>query len=322
MKTLLATMALGSLLLSACAPEQQKPARPPVRFDPAQFDGHKALFEAAGLVAQGTRDSGTPGAEKAANYLVKRLQAAGVAAELDVFTNQTPDGAKVFRNVVARLPGDHTNLILVCSHYDTKPGIPNFQGANDSGSSSGALIELARVLAKRAPVGPEIRLVFFDGEECRHGYTEIDGFHGSRHYARKIVEEGRRRGTRMILLDMIGDQNLTVTLARNNDPQLATLFLQCAQAEGARSKFTLWPYEIGDDHVPFLEAGIPAVDIIDFDYGSAPGRNDYWHTPADTTDKLSADSLQTIGRVTVRVLNELMAGRDGQEPVPDATPRK
>ena len=301
-------VALAALFCAAGCAAEKKNSPPPVAFDPAQFDGSKALFEAVGLVNQGARDGGTPGAEKAAVYLAKRLQAAGVAVETDVFTSMTPRGPRLFRNVIGKLPGSESNLILVCSHFDTKPGIgPDFQGANDSGSSSGVLLELARLLARREARGPEIRLVFFDGEESLHDYTEIDGFHGSRHYAQKLVEQGCSRGTQMILLDMIGDQNLTVTMARNNDSKLATLFLQCSEAEGARSHFTLWPYEVGDDHSAFLERGIPAVDIIDFDYGSAPGRNDYWHTMQDTTDKLSADSLQIIGRVTLRVLNSLIA---------------
>ncbi len=300
-------LVICSLLVFGCTVEK-KPAPPPRQFDPAQFDGKKALFEAVGLVGQGARDGGTPGAEKAANYLAKRLQAAGVAAEIDAFTNMTPRGPRIFRNVIGKLPGDSTNLILVCSHFDTKPGIcENFQGANDSGSSSGVLLELARVLAKREKRGPEIQLVFFDGEESLHEYSEIDGFHGSRFYAQKLVEQGRAKNTQMILLDMIGDQNLTVTLSNNNDPKLATMFLQAAEADGSRAHFQLWPYQIGDDHSAFLERGIPAVDIIDFDYGSAPGRNDYWHTLADTTDKLSADSLQIIGRCTIRVLNALVA---------------
>ena len=305
MKTVFAV--IGALLVFGCAAEKTA-APPPKEFDPGQFDGKKALFEAVGLVGQGSRDGGTPGAEKAANYLAKRLEVAGVAAEIDAFTNQTPRGPRVFRNVIGSIPGDNTNLIMVCSHFDTKPGIgENFQGANDSGSSTGELLELARIFAKRERRGPEIQLVFFDGEECLYNYSEIDGFHGSRYYAKKIVDQGRRANTHMILLDMIGDQHLTVTMARNNDAKLATMFLQAAEADGSREHFQLWPYQIGDDHTAFLENGISAVDIIDFDYGSAPGRNDYWHTLQDTTDKLSADSLQIIGRCTIRVVNALIA---------------
>ncbi len=301
----IASAALFGCLISGCA-GQEKKAEPVAQFDPAAFSGSKALFEVGGLVAIGNRDSGTAGAEKAASYLAKRLQAAGVTPEIDVFTNVTVGGPKVFRNVIGRIPGGNTNLVVVGSHYDTKPGIPNFVGANDSGSSSGVLLELARVLAKRERHGPEIQLVFFDGEECVNSYNELDGFHGSRFHAQKLVEQGRSKTTCMILLDMIGDKDLTVTLAQNNDPKLATMFLHAAEDDGSRSHFALWSYECGDDHVAFLERGMPAVDIIDFDYGTAPGRNDYWHTPLDTMDKLSAESLQIIGRVTIRVLNALV----------------
>lgn len=109
----------------------------------------------------------------------------------------------------------------------------------------------------------------------------------------------------MILMDMIGDRDLTVTLPRNVTPALASRVLQAAHAEGARHAFSLYPYEIGDDHEPFLQAGMPAVNLIDFQFGSAPGRNDYWHSPEDTLDKISAASLQTVGRVVVRVLNDV-----------------
>lgn len=306
----IALACLAALLLAACTSEK-KTAPPATPVDHTQFDGTKALFEALGLINLGPRDSGTPGAERAAHYIAKRLTAAGVAAEVDVFTNVTTRGPLLFRNVIGTIPGDTNRLIIIGSHYDTKAGIsPTFVGANDSGSSSGALIELGRILATRGPNGPEIQLVFFDGEESFRDYSELDGFHGSKHHAEKLVRQGRRHQTAMILLDMIGDTNLTITLARNNSPELATLFLEAANEDGTRKHFTLYPHDIGDDHVAFLDHGIPAVDIIDFDFGSAPGLNDHWHTTNDTPDKLSADSLQIVGRLTLRVVNKLSAPKE------------
>lgn len=261
------------------------------------------------LLALGPRDTATPGAEQAARHLKSRLDAAGVPSQLEEFQDVTPAGTATLRNVIGRLGGG-PSLIIIGSHYDTKSGIEGFVGANDSGSSSGALIELARALAEQVPdgwSGPEIRFVFFDGEEAMVNYGPHDGLHGSRHHAAQLRETGRADDVLgVIVLDMIGDRDLTITLPRNGTPFLTTAVLQAAQQEGARSKFSLFAYGIGDDHESFLQLGMPAVDIIDFQFGSAPGLNDYWHTPEDTLDKLSAESLEIVGRVTIRVINDLL----------------
>ena len=104
---------------------------------------------------------------------------------------------------------------------------------------------------------------------------------------------------------MVGDRHLTVTIPRNSSAPLVSIAFAAARAEGIRTQFELSPYATLDDHVPFLQVGIPAIDLIDFDYGSEPGRNDYWHTPADTLDKLAPESLAVVGRVAVRMLNTL-----------------
>ena len=140
-------------------------------------------------------------------------------------------------------------------------------------------------------------------------YGPNDGLQGSKRHASLLASGGRRKEVLgVIVMDMIGDQNLTVTLPRNGATPLMSAVMNAARAEGARDKFSLHPFEVGDDHVPFLELGMPAVDIIDFDYGSSPGRNDYWHTLEDTVDKLSVESLGIIGRVVIRVVNDLAAG--------------
>jgi len=283
------------------------------QIDPAKFDGQRALFEAQRVVALGARDAGTPGAKTAAEYLLRRLMTLGISAEIDVFSDMTPNGSTMFRNVVGTLPGTGSGLIILGSHYDTKSGIPHFVGANDSGSSCGALIELGRALKEGPRIGPTVQLVFFDGEECMKSYGPIDGFHGSRRHAAQVVRSGQASNVlAMILLDMIGDKNLTVTLPRNSTPALLNATLQAAHAEHVREHFSLHPFGVGDDHVAFLDAGMPAIDLIDFDFGSMPGLNDYWHTSQDTMDKISADSLQTIGRVTLRVVNTLL--RDASKP--------
>lgn len=290
-----------ALLLTGC----QRPAgEPSPRFDPAAIDGRRARAEVAAFVALGPRDSGTPGAQKAAEWIAARVGETGLETRINEFQEQTPHGPMTFRNVIATRAGDRRDLIIVGAHYDTKSGIPDFQGANDSGSGVGLLIEIARALAAAPAGGPEIRLAFFDGEECRDHYGPGDGLHGSRRMALELARSDRAGDVKAVLvLDMIGDRHLTVTLPRNGAPPLFTAVFDAARAEGVRNSFRFYEGPILDDHEPFRVAGFPVVDLIDFEYGSAPGRNDYWHTPQDSLDKLSAESLAIVGRVTIRVLN-------------------
>jgi glutaminyl-peptide cyclotransferase len=307
-KSLLAGILCLAILLTSCRQKPSEPVATP-QLDPAAFDGAKALEEVRSLIALGPRDSATPGAEAAAKHLRDRLQAMGVEASIDEFKMQSPKGDVAFRNVMGRLPGGGKGLVILASHYDTKSGIgEKFQGANDSGSSSGALLELARVMAQGPELPFEVMFAFFDGEECMEHYGPSDGLHGSRHLAKKLIDEGRGADIRaMILMDMIGDRDLTVTIPRNSTPALIAMAFDAAREDGSRTKFSLSNLQIGDDHDPFFSAGIPAIDIIDFYFGSAPGRNDYWHTDADTMDKLSAESLGTVGRVVLRMVNKLAA---------------
>jgi glutaminyl-peptide cyclotransferase len=309
---LIQATALCLALLSSCL---RKPADPvkPAQLDPAVFDGVKALDEAKKIVELGPRDAATPGSEAAAKHLRDRLRALGVEASIDEFKELSPKGEVVFRNVIGRLPGRGEGRVILGSHFDTKSGIgEKFQGANDSASSSAALLELARVLAQGPKLPIEVMFAFFDGEECMAHYGPSDGLHGSRHLAKKLIDEGRGGDIKaMILLDMIGDRDLTVTIPRNSAPALIEMVFEAAREDGVREKFALFPLQIGDDHDPFFSAGIPAIDLIDFYYGSAPGRNDYWHTEEDRIDKISAESLGVIGRVALRLLNQLIAEQPG-----------
>lgn len=263
-----------------------------------------------GLVAISPRDSGTDGAKAAAEWILSQLFASGVKGRIIEFHERSDArGIVPFRNVEGRIPGTTSNIVIIGSHFDTKLGIPGFVGANDSGSSSGLLLELARAIkAQTGKSGsyPEIRFVFFDGEECVQSYGPHDGFHGSVHYASSLVNEGLASNVlAVIVLDMIGDRDLSVTLPMNGTPHLTASVLKAAREENARNRFSLYPGMIGDDHVAFLDRGMPAVDIIDFHFGSAPGKNDYWHTAADTLDKISPESLGLIGRITIRMINDL-----------------
>lgn len=275
--------------------------------DVSVFDGGNAFIEADQLVAIRPRDAGTAGARRAAVHLEKRLKAFGVTARIDTFSEENPDGKVFFNNVLGRLPGNTKRLIVLGSHFDTKAGIsPDFQGANDSGSSSGVLLELARVLAEKGPLETEFLIAFFDGEECAHQYAENDGLHGSRRLAQQLSDAGGARHVEaVIILDMVGDKDLTVTVPRNASKRLVKELFFAAHEVGTRPSFSLGKGSILDDHVPFLLAGMPAVDLIDFEFGSEPGLNDYWHTLEDSMDKLSAESMQTIGDVVLRMIDNL-----------------
>ncbi|MCX6991984.1 MAG: M28 family metallopeptidase [Kiritimatiellaeota bacterium] len=300
------------LVASGCRPAPSPKATVFRPIAPRVLDADNAFAEARALVALGPRAAGTPGARQAAGHLLVRLQAAGVQSTLDAFTDETPDGKTTFWNVMGVIPAAGRRSakapwIFLGSHFDTKSGLGGFEGANDSASSSGLLLELARVLQAAGPLPVNIGIAFFDGEECRRSYTARDGLHGSVHAARALCLNRRADQVRaVIILDMIGDRDLTVTIPRNSTSDLTARVFRAAAAEKARDKFALMTGALLDDHQPFLEAGMPAIDLIDFEYGSAPGRNDYWHTPQDTLAKLSAESLGIVGRVVIRVLNDLM----------------
>ncbi|NQU10157.1 M28 family peptidase [bacterium] len=303
----MATPRLSCLLLLLVAVGCRPRALPPL--DPLQVDGHRAWEQVEHLVAFGPRPSGSPALGRAGDYVTARLQAAGWEVEDQVFHAPTPRGPIQFRNLVARAPGASRSgrpLILLGTHYDTKwlPEI-SFVGANDSGSGTAVLLEIARACGPQ----PDVWLVFLDGEECVRQYGPEDGLWGSRFFVADLIAAGRADRVRaLILLDMVGDADLQVTMPGNSSGDLVALAFQAATSLGYRDRFHYRPAEILDDHVPFRQAGIPAVDLIDFEYGSGPGRNDYWHTTADTLEKMSPASLEIVGRTTVRMIELLRAG--------------
>lgn len=288
---------LALIFLSGCDESQD--------LNIAPFDGQRAFTEVEALVAISPRDAGTPNGRKAAEHIYRRLNVFGIDAEIDTFTDETPEGAKTMHNVVGRIPGTTDRWLIVGSHFDTMPGIDGFQGANDGGSSTGVLLELARLLSDTKPA-TGIIFAFFDGEEGIAGYIQGDGLHGSRHMAAQLLNSGQHRNIDgMILLDMVGDRDLHFVLPADSSRRLAKSLFDAAHATGYREHFSLSRTSlITDDHVPFMQIGIPAIDIIDFKYGSEPGRNNYWHTDQDHLGNISADSLEITGRVVLELLRK------------------
>ena len=249
------------------------------------------------------RDAGTPGGGRAAAWLLGKVPAAGGGVDCDRFTAPAPSGERNFINLYRpfeRRPG--APWIVLVSHYDTKPGA-DCPGANDGAATSCLLVHLAEILSAVRDFDRNVMLVWTDAEECQGArYSENDGFQGSKRAAARLKEK-KYAVEAVYVLDMLGDADLGISLPANGTPLLAERVLAAAKTAGlpagmvAKSEF-----KVLDDHVAFLEAGFPAVDLIDFEYGSAPGLNDYWHTPQDTPDKLSADSLLSVGKLMCRLL--------------------
>lgn len=295
--------ALLLLTVTGCKKSAPEPVHVPVVAHPGIGVG--ALGRIVRFCELGPRDALTPGAEKAAGWIRDELVAAGLQPEVRTFEDPTPAGARrTYRNVVAEVPGTGTGRVVLLSHYDTKSGIsPDFVGANDGGSSTGLLLELADYI-HRNPCRQTVVFAFVDGEECAVAFNDHDGLRGSKKLAAEMSAGGEKVDA-VILLDMIGDADLCLTLPRNSTAKLKTLVLDAAEAQRIRNKVKLAPYDILDDHQPFLDAGFPAVDLIDFSYGSAPGLMDYWHTPKDTVDKLSASSLQDMALLVLEMISRL-----------------
>ena len=264
------------------------------------FSGDKALAHVQAMVDFGPRPPGTGAIEKTRAYLTKQLEAAGWKVERQIFSDDTPRGKVQFVNLIATFGAKSAPSFLVCSHYDTKTfASAAFVGANDAGSSTGVLVELARVMAERPDVAAKLELVFFDGEEAYVEFTETDGLFGSRYFAQQLVGQDKAKLFRGgVLFDMVGDKSLTITLPPDSPPELAAGIFAAAETLKLRKHFTYFDRDITDDHTPLNEIGIPVIDLIDFDYPP-------WHTPQDTIDKLSAESLRITGAVACYYLAEM-----------------
>jgi glutaminyl-peptide cyclotransferase len=268
---------------------------PPAEAD--RFDAGRAFDDLREQVAIGPRPSGSAASRKLTDKLAAELRRAG-AEDVRV---QAP-----WRNVVGTIGGSDEGYVVVGAHHDTKDLGPDFVGANDGASGVAVVLELARALGERAPLpGPSIAIALFDAEEARGDRPfDEDGTRGSRRYVR-YAERGGRQGAppleeigAMVLFDMVGDCDLRIPREANSDPTLYAAFADAAG--GAPFEGETGP--IADDHIPFVEAGIPAVDLIDFAYGPGGTPGAYWHTPEDAVDKVCPESLDAVGEAAAAAL--------------------
>jgi len=265
---------------------------------PVKFDGGRAYEHVRQVVGFGPRPAGSPALEATRRYIAQQMAAIGLKTVEQAFEADTPVGRIRFVNVTVTIPGARPDRIVFSGHYDTKLYREfRFVGANDGGSSTAFLIELARVLKARAnPFTVEI--VFFDGEEAMlPDWGPGDNTYGSRSYVDVARKTGKLADLRaLILVDMIGDRDLDIAREGESTTWLTDLIWMSARRLGHERSFLNDVEPIGgDDHFPFLAAGVPAVDIIDFHYPP-------WHTAADTLDKVSARSLQVVGDVLMDAL--------------------
>jgi glutaminyl-peptide cyclotransferase len=269
-----------------------------------RFDSGRAWEHLRQLVAIGPRPAGSAGIEQSRKYIKDQLAAAGVTVAEQAWEDQTPLGKVHLVNLIATIPGDRKELhdrIVVSGHYDTKLFRDiRFVGASDGGSSAAFLIELARALTGRHnPL--TIELLFLDGEEAVVEWQGTDHTYGSRHYVEAAKRDGSLRTLRAnVLVDMIGDRDLRIKRDGNSTPWLTDLIWDAARRQKMDTAFVADTTRIEDDHLPFLAAGVPSVDIIDLEY-------EPWHTAKDTLEAVSARSLQVVGDVILAALPQIEA---------------
>lgn len=268
-------------------------------------DAHLAYEKAKDLVENCTpRDAGTPQCGFfAANRILDAASATGANVRRDFFRAETPKGEKRFTNLYAEFKCGETNApwIVLLSHYDTKSncGCP---GANDGASTSGLLIGFANAFSNWRDPKANLLLIWTDGEECMESYSENDGLWGSKRAAETLAAE-KRKVVAVICLDMLGDSDLAITIPANGTKSLIDIARKAAKRTKQPNLVKAVKMHVKDDHTAFLNQGFPAIDLIDFDYGP---HNSYWHTPQDTMDKISEESLLKSGRLVAEMINFLL----------------
>lgn len=275
---------------------------------PATFDGARAYEHVRRLVEIGPRPPASEGIHRAQAYIIGQLKSFGCPVEEHDFHASTAIGDLAMKNIVVKLHGSGSGIILYATHYDTLR-MPNFVGADDGGSGTGTMLELARLFCARKNT-LNVWIVFFDGEEAQGNWTDAasvkwsdsNATFGSREMAAQMALSGDLKRTKaMILADMIGPANVKIKRDTNSTLWLTDLIWSTAAQLGYKNNFVDENYPIsGDDHLSFIRRGVAACDLIDFSV-----QDTYWHTPQDTLDKVDARSLTIVGQVLAETLPRL-----------------
>ncbi len=259
-------------------------------------------FEITGnILALGPRPSGSEALEKLREYMKSYFAGEGLELKQDVFSASTPIGAVEMKNLIVKIPGTHGGkTVILAAHYESKYFDDlHFVGANDNASGTALLMAMAAGIRDKK-YSFDVDLVFFDGEESfGDQWTDTDSLYGSRHYVDTLKRTGAVPSVRaMILLDMIGDKDLGIDIDSSSTLELSKLLVKSAESAGHVKVLSGRSISIEDDHTPFLKAGIPAIDIIDFSYDS-------WHTQDDTIEMISPESLGKVGDIVMKMLDFL-----------------
>jgi glutaminyl-peptide cyclotransferase len=281
------------------------------------FDGKRAFAQVAKQVSFGPRPSGSQAIGQLQNYIQSELSSYGCNVDTDSFTADTPIGRLPMKNIVAKVPGDTSGIIMLATHYDTARSardpntgqvhpIPTFVGADDSGSSTGVMLELARLLCTKHE-RYAVWITFFDGEEAMVDWSATDSCYGSRQMAAKMAMSGDLPKVKALLLaDIVGTRNAHFRRDSTSTKWLVDLVWGVAHKLGYASTFLDESQAPQDDHDPFLKRNVRSVDVIDLEID--PGGNlYYWHTPQDTLDKVSSKSLAITGHVFLESVKQLQA---------------
>jgi glutaminyl-peptide cyclotransferase len=271
---------------------------------PPAFNASRAMEYVKEIVAFGPRPLGSEGHKKTENYILAHLK--GDDVERDDFEITPTEGRFPVHNIIAKFPGTKDGIIVIASHYDTNWPLRNvnYVGANDGGSSSALLLEIANQLRGKKRDGYSVWLLWDDAEESmKLPWDDPESLYGVRHLADKWKSDGTLKKMKAFLLeDMIGDADLNIERDMNSTPWLEDLIGQAATRVGYQSHFFGREIGVTDDHLPFAQGGVPSADFIDLDYGY---NNVFHHTTQDTLDKLSPKSLAIVGTVTLETLRML-----------------
>jgi len=270
------------------------------------FDGKRAYEQVRKQVSFGPRPAGSAALANLQDYLEAELKSYGCAVETDSFSADTPAGRLAMKNILVKIPGETPGIILLGTHYDTKR-LENFVGADDGGSSTGVMLEIARLLCGQKQAGKyAVWIAFFDGEEAvNKEWVDPDNRYGSREMAARLANSGDLKKVKaFILADLVGGRRPHFRADGESTKWLVNMVWGTAAKLGYSKIFLNEPTDIGgDDHFSFTKRDVPSVDIIDLDFNDVP----YWHTPEDAIDKISARTMAIVGHTILEAVKELQS---------------